>query len=201
MNAATIQATPTAIDPHPRLWTRDEYYRAGEMGLFEPDERLELIEGEVLRRMSPIGSPHRYTVYKLAHALDEALGPGYYVDQDVPLTISDVTEPQPDIVAAIGTADDYQDRHPAPADCILVVEVSDSTLAFDRDKKARLYASAGVSEYWIVNLTARRIEIYRHPTPDRGYQTTIEADETDSVAPLAEPEASVRVRGLMPRGA
>jgi Uma2 family endonuclease len=198
MSIATFEPTPAELDPQRRLWTRADYHRAGELGIFQPDERLELIEGEVLRRMSPIGSPHRTSVYLVSHALEEAFGPGFYVDQDAPITISDVSEPQPDVLVARGSYEDYEDRHPGPADCMVVVEVSDSTIGFDRGQKSQLFASAGIPEYWVLNLGSRRLEVFRDPS-DSGYRTTTDLSERDSVAPLAKPDASIRIAGLLPR--
>lgn len=188
--------TPPQTDPRPRRWTREEYYRAAELGLFRPGERLELINGEIIEKVSPVGKPHRVATFKTTEALAEAFGAGYYVDDEIPIVVSDGAEPQPDVVVAVGSADDY-DPHPRPADVRLLVEVSDSTLAYDQRDKAALYAAEGIPEYWIVNLPARRLEVHRSPVNGVYLSRTIHL-ESDSVSPLAAPHALLRVADLLP---
>jgi Uma2 family endonuclease len=187
----------TLPEPRPRSWSRDEYYRAGELGIFRPDERLELIDGQIVAKMSPVGSPHRFTVHQVAAALESAFGEGFYVEVQSPLTMSDETEPEPDVLVAIGTVFDYQDRHPSPADIRLIVEVSDSSILFDRGKKAMVYAAAGIQEYWIVNLGARTIEVHRDPNPG-GYRNISILHEAESITPLFAPAASISIQSLFP---
>lgn len=141
--------------------TADEYERMGEAGIFPPDARLELIEGEIYK-MSPIGSPHAACVdflNKLLNRLFDAL----IVRTQSSIRLSDFSEPQPDISLLRWRDDFYRRSHPRPADVLLVIEVADTTLATDREVKVPLYAAAGIPETWIVNLPEERIEVYAEP--------------------------------------
>ncbi len=147
----------------PRKWTRSEYYRMGELGLFN-GQRVELLDGEVIV-MSPMGAGHAAAVTKVAHALFRAFGEGFSVRVQLPLALDPTTEPEPDVAVITGSPDDYLDEHPSTA--VLIVEVADTSLAYDRTEKARVYARANISEYWIVNLLERQLEVYRKPQGER----------------------------------
>ena len=179
-----------------RRWTRDEYYRAWKAGIFGPEERLELLDGEILQKMTPL-PPHATAMSKTAHVLATAFGPGCYVRQQLPITLNDHGEPEPDVLVVPGTPDDYATRHPGPSDVRLLVEISDTTLRLDQGRKQKSYARAGIPEYWVVNLPARRLHVYREPT-ETGYQSVTYFGEKESVAPLAAPDASISVAGLLP---
>ncbi len=166
MSIQTSSEQGSPGEPRSRPWTRSEYYLAGESGVFRPDERLELIDGDVFRKLSPVGSPHRFCVYQTRKALERIFNDGFYVDSEAPVTISEVSEPEPDVIVAKGEAHDYQDRHPYPNDICLLVEVSDSTLRYDRVTKSRVYAQARINENWIVNLESRCLEVHRTPTQE-----------------------------------
>jgi Uma2 family endonuclease len=184
--------------PLRRLWTREDYYHAADVGIFAPDEKLELIEGEILT-MSPVGSQHSVTVLRTFQFLVQAFGKDYHINIQEPITLSDMTEPEPDVIVAIGESGLYEDHHPTPAELRLVVEVSDTTLVFDKTRKAALYNTCGVPEYWIVNLPLRQIEVFRDPRIDSEYQTVIVATENDTISPLHAPLAKIQVAGLLPR--
>ena len=194
---APVQPEPS-VNPHPRLWTRAEYYRAAEVGLFGADERLELIEGEVLAKVSPQRAPHSTSVRAATEALTNAFGHGFEVRAQLPLTLSDRSEPEPDVLVASGSWRTYEDHHPGAAEALLLVEVSDSTLAYDRIRKASLYADAGVREYWIINLVERTLEIRRNPSPGLGYGDVAVLTEDAVCSPLAAPNASILVSDLLP---
>jgi len=179
-----------------RRWTREEYYRAWKAGVFGPEERLELLDGEILQKMTPL-PPHATAMSKTAHALTAAFGPGYYARQQLPVTLTDQSEPEPDVLIVPGTPDDYAARHPGPGDARLLVEISDTTLRLDQGRKQRAYARSGILEYWIVNLPERRLQVYRDPA-ESGYRRVASFSEGESVAPLAAPGASVSVAGLLP---
>ncbi len=138
-----------------RRWTRDEYERLGDLGVLGPEERVELIDG-VVYQMPPQHSRHATGVRLTEIALSKAFGEGFDVRAQLPLALGDYSEPEPDMAVVIGDARDFTDAHPATA--LLVVEVSETTLAFDRETKSSLYAAAGIPEYWIVNLVDRRLE-------------------------------------------
>lgn len=188
--------------PPRRLWTRAEYHRAGELGLFGPEERLELIAGEVIRKVSPQKSRHATTVSCVNEALRAVFASGWVVRVQLPLAIGDDSEPEPDVAVVRGAPRDYLDEHPTTA--ALVVEVADSTLRFDRTTKAGLYASAGVPEYWVIDANDRVLEVRRDPAPKPGapfsheYTTLTRHGVEDTVSPLAAPHAKIAVADLIP---
>ena len=145
-----------------RMWTRDEYYKMAAAGIFGADERVELIRGEVVT-LAPIGPSHRRSSLRLYDILHDMSAGSYYVLHESPITLTDGTEPQPDIAVARGSEDDYDDRHPYASEIVLVVEASDTTLAADRRDKAQLYAAAGIPNYWIINLVQGQAEVYDLP--------------------------------------
>jgi len=181
------------VDPQAKHWTRDEYYRMGEAGLFT-DQRVELIDGEILT-MSPMKAAHAAGVQLTASVLTTVFGVGYCVRVQLPLFLADDSEPEPDIAVVSGSPRDYAIEHPRTA--LLVIEVSESTLAFDRGRKSELYAEAGVDEYWVVNLIDRCLEVFREPAGNT-YQSKAKHAPDDSVCPLAMPGQSIRVADLLP---
>ena len=145
-----------------RWITADEYERMGEAGIFPPDARLELIEGEIFE-MSPIGNAHASCVDALALIFTELARRRFLVRVQNPIRLSDLSEPQPDISLLRWRDDFYRDAHPTPADVLLVVEVADTTLVADRKVKMPLYALSGIAEAWLVNIPEGRVEIYSDP--------------------------------------
>ena len=143
-----------------RRWTRQEYERLAAEGFFHPEERLELVEGEIVR-MTLQGSPHATAVCLCADELWAACGLRYHVRVQMPLALTDDSEPEPDVAVVVGSPRDYRDAHPTAA--ALVVEVSDATLPYDRERKVSLYARVGIAECWIVNVLDRCLEVYRRP--------------------------------------
>jgi Uma2 family endonuclease len=201
MSAIALRPSSSDAPPdkgvRPRRWTREEYYRAADLGLFRPEERLELLDGEILEKMSPQKSPHTTAVILSANRLADAFGPAHHARQQMPLILNDLSEPEPDVVLAVGTPVDYASSHPKAADARLVVEVSDTTLRLDRGRKRTAYARARVTEYWILNLPQRQLEVHRQPSGLRYRSITVYV-EHESVTPLAAPRASVPVRDLLP---
>ena len=178
------------------LFDRDEYYRLGELNLLGPEERTELIYGRIITRMSPMSRLHSVAVSKTADALEAAFGPGHFVEQQMPMQVQGGSEPQPDVMVLAGRPDDYPDV-PRPADVLLLVEISFSTLQYDRSTKSHIYAENGIPEYWIVNLRSRTLEVFRQPE-DGAYVSLRVYGETEAVAPLAAPNVPVRVADLLP---
>ena len=146
--------------------SRVEYDRAVEAGAFEPDAKLELIDGD-LRAMTPEGSRHALGMDLVADCLRGVFGPGFYVRIQHPLAADDYSEPEPDVAIVTGPMRDYREAHPTSA--VLVVEVSHESLRYDRTVKQRLYARCGIREYRILALPEARLEVYRDPDGD-GYQ-------------------------------
>jgi len=179
-----------------RPWTTGEYYRLAELGILGPDERAELIRGEVIHKVT-MNPPHAGIVDLIRDVLQAAFGPNHYVRTEKALTLADGTEPEPDVVVIPGSPRDYLVRHPATADVLLLVEVSDTTLTDDRNSKAQLYAQAGVSEYWIANVITRQVEVHRAPCSFGCADTRVHV-AGQSVTPLAAPDVSIAVADLLP---
>jgi Uma2 family endonuclease len=148
-----------------------EFERMGEAGVFTKDARLELIEGEIIER-SPIGSRHAACVKFLSRFLHRAVGDIALVSTQDPIRLNDFSEPEPDLALLRLRDDFYRDAHPTPADVLLIIEVADTTLGYDRQIKAPLYARAGIEETWIVNLAEEQIETYAG-LADGSYQTIV----------------------------
>jgi Uma2 family endonuclease len=139
------------------------YHRMIDAGIFHPDERIELIEGELLE-MAPIGIPHAYAVMAFTRLLVEAIPrDSGVVSIQGPVTLGDLSEPQPDVLVLRPPVERYRKARPRGADVLLLVEVSESTLRFDRKRKLPLYARHGVPESWILNLVDGQLETYREP--------------------------------------
>ena len=186
----------TQAERLPRLFRREEYYRLAEQGILRPEERTELIYGRVVERMSPMGRPHCVAVTKAASALTGAFGSGFSVESQMALQLGNGLEPQPDVMVLPGTPDDYEDA-PGPSDVVLLVEVSDTTLRYDRGTKARMYAADGIPDYWIIHLRARTLEVRRQP--ESGEYLSLDVyREGELVAPLAAPDAPVSIAALLP---
>jgi Uma2 family endonuclease len=175
-----------------RLFTVDEYYEMARVGILKPDERVELLDGEIVR-MSPIGSPHAWCVKRLNRIFSQVEARCLVSVQD-PLRLDDRSEPEPDIV--ILQPDTPEDRHPGPADVLLVIEVADSSIRVDRRRKLPMYARASIAEYWIVDLNADRIEVYRDPSRAR-YRSVTLLGRGDVVSPRFAPDLVVDVTTVL----
>ena len=138
-----------------------DYYRMAEVGILAPDARVELIDGEIID-MPPIGSPHAGKVNHLVKLLAQAVGDHAVLLVQNPVVLGEHSSPQPDLALARPRADFYASRHPQADDLLLVVEVSDTSLRFDRDDKVPLYARHGIPEVWLVDLQAKRLVRYRN---------------------------------------
>jgi Uma2 family endonuclease len=183
-------------EPPARRWTVDEYHRAGEAGVFQPDERLELIEGAIIC-MSPQNGPHATAARLVELALGAVFTIGFDIRSQKPLSLSQETEPEPDIAVVRGQPRDYVESHPTTA--VLVVEVSDTTLAYDRGRKSVLYARAGIPEYWVLNLPELLLEVYRDPDAAAGeYRVISRYSGGETVSPLGVPSAQIAISDLLP---
>lgn len=180
----------------PRLFSREDYFRLAAHGILAPDERTELIHGRIIKRMSPMGRPHSIAVGKTATVLTAAFGDAYVVEDQVSVQLGSGLEPFPDVMVLLGTFDDYPDV-PLASDVLLLVEVSDTTLRYDRGTKAAMYAEDGIPDYWLVNLRARSLEVRREPESGEYLSLEVYA-ESESVSPLAAPNRTVRVADLLP---
>lgn len=176
-------------------FTVDDYYKMAENGVLTEDSRVELIEGEIVD-MPPIGPGHSASVDRGGDRLRAILGRRAAIRTQQPLRLGLRSEPQPDLAVVRRRDDFYTSAHPTPADVLLVVEVADTSLAYDRETKGPLYARHGIGEYWILNLPDRQLEVYREPAGD-GYAVVQILKPGDVVQPVAFPGVTVAVRDLL----
>lgn len=175
--------------------TVEEYYRMAEAGILSPDDRVELIEGEVID-MAPQKSRHASVLTELLNRLAQAVGPAARVACQVPLNLSDRSEPEPDLMLLRPREDRYRGSHPTPADVLLLVEVADSSARYDREVKLPLYARHGVAEVWLVDLEAGRLRCFRRL--QGGEYGEISSTETPGPTPLPGlPGLQVDLGGLL----
>jgi Uma2 family endonuclease len=185
-------------------FTREQYYELDRLGYFD-HKRVELIYGEIIE-MSPVNWPHSLSVKRVLRALDAAFAPGHWTTSQQPFWIPNTAPeslPQPDVAVIPGSETDYSD-HPTVA--ALLVEVSVSTLDFDLTTKAELYATAGVPEYWVLDVDGRQLHVFRDPAAlplptelaATAYRTHAIFVAADTVTPLGAPSASIMVSDLLP---
>ncbi len=174
-----------------KRFTADEYHHMAQVGILAPRDRVELIDGEIVV-MSPIGSRHSACVACANRALINAVGEQAIVQPQGSVRLDLFYEPEPDLVLLRPQADFYATRHRTPGDVLLVIEVADSSLAYDRDMKAPIYAMAGIGEYWLADLIANAV--WRYSNPERGaYQRVERYHRGESIAPLELPTCVVPV--------
>jgi Uma2 family endonuclease len=191
-----VTQTPLTL----RRWTRIEYDRLVDLGVFE-GEPLELLGG-LLIVAEPKGAYHSSAVTMVEYAVRAALPPGWIVRTQQPVSLDDESEPEPDLIVVPGRPADYRHAHPErPA---LAIEVADSSLSFDRQRKGSLYARARIQDYWIVNLIDRVLEIYRDPGPDVSalhgsrYRSVTTLVPGATAVPLAFPDCRLAVSDFLP---
>lgn len=185
---------PGGGEPGPLRWTRAMYERLVENGGLN-GLRVELIHGEVVDKMSPHSTSHSTAVALVQQVLSEVFSDGAHVRAQLPIRAMNESEPEPDIAVVPGSARDYAHEHPASV--LLVVEVSNTTLATDRTKKMAVYAESGFPEYWIVNVRDACLEVHRDPQGDTYLTRTVVRDD-ESVSPLTRSTASIAVADLLP---
>ncbi|MGH2459093.1 MAG: Uma2 family endonuclease [Chloroflexota bacterium] len=178
-----------------RRWSREEYDKMIDAGILGPDDRVELLEGEIVQ-VAPQHAPHASGVVAAGEALRSVYGAGFSVRIQLPLAATADSEPEPDVAVVRGHWRDFTRAHPTTA--LLVVEVADSSHPADRRRKGRIYAHAGIAEYWIVNLIDRVVEVYRDPRSDTGYATALVFASDRTISPLSMPSAVVAVGDLLP---
>ena len=198
MSATLTAPTPTStVDEQRFRFTREQYYRMGELGFFD-GKRVERLRGEIIE-MSPINWPHVVGCRKTGELLERVFaGIGWVNRGEQPIALSE-SDPEPDVMVVPGRFEDYSD-HPTTA--LLIVEVADSSLAKDTTTKAAVYAEDGIADYWVLDLVNRQLHVYRNPTatPDGGaaYRVHTTHAPTDHVSPLAALGASILVSDLLP---
>ena len=178
-------------DIHRHLFTVDEFARMGEAGVFAEDDRVELIDGEI-REMTPIGPTHAVVVNLLAELLITRLAGRAYVSIRNPVRLDRHTEPQPDLAVARRRLDAYASRHPEAGDLLLVIEVADSSLRYDRVEKVPRYGGAGIPETWLVDLAAETVAVYTD-LGRAGYAREQVRQRGDTIAATGVPELRLHV--------
>ncbi|MDX9755316.1 MAG: Uma2 family endonuclease [bacterium] len=180
-----------------RLFTVDEYYKMAESGILRTEDRVELIEGEVLE-MAAIGNRHAHCVRTLIRVFSTHVGEQGILDVQNPVRLGLYSEPQPDVILLRYRPDFYAEAHPGPEDVLLLIEVADSTADFDRHVKMPLYARHGIPELWIVDLEAEIVEIYRNPRANRYAKQTRSVPGDTLISPQF-PLCRIEVRALLGR--
>ena len=177
-----------------KRFTVDEYHKLGKAGVLAADEQIELVDGELIR-MAPIGSVHAGIVGRLVAALQPSTREGSVLWVQSPISFPPASEPQPDLALLKSRDDDYLNSLPTAADVLLVIEVADTTLAYDRDVKIPLYARQGIPEAWLIDIGARRLEMHRDPGPE-GYGALLRPARDASVSPAALPHVRIDLKAL-----
>ena len=184
---------PAPDSPPRKRWTRAEYQSLSASGLFD-QQHLELVEGELINKMGK-NRPHVNALLFIRLWLEGVFG-GRHVITESPIDVSaednPINEPEPDIIVLKQDPSNFRSANPGPADLHLVVEIADTSLNFDLTTKAHLYARAGIAEYWILNIQARRLIVHRKPEVGK-YTAVLAYSEHEGVSPLAAPQASFRV--------
>ena len=186
-------------EPRTYRWSREEFHQMADLGWFQ-EKRVELIDGEIIE-MPVAKGPHVMSLHLTNKALERVFAAGYFVRSQSALNLGPESEPEPDLAVVVGQVRDYAE-HPTTA--LLVVEISDTTPSYDRNRKASLYARSNLADYWIVNLVNRQLEIHRNPVADSAqphgfrYADVTVLGPGDSASPLAAPTARVAVADLLP---
>ena len=182
--------------PTLRLFTVDDYYAMADAGILGHDERVELIEGEIVE-MAPIGNRHASCVGRLILLMSQALNKLAIVRVQNPVRIDEYSEVQPDLMLLVWQDDFYASGHPGPSDVLLLIEVSDTTLLYDRNVKLPIYARAGIPEVWIVDLQSGQLEAFTQPSSE-GYGSSKTLNAGDSISPSAFTDISLAVSDIIP---
>ena len=190
----TIPDFPEPLAPHRYRLTIADYHQLGELSVFNENSRVELIDGELVA-MPPIGEQHASKTRRINQLFSRLAGESAIVDVQNPVALDAHSEPQPDIALLKPRADFYEHSHPRPDDVLLLIEVSDSTLRYDREVKVPHYAKAGVLEVWILDIAHQRLEIYRRPSAE-GYRQILYPELQEQVAPVLLPELVFSVEQL-----
>ena len=181
-------------------WTRKDYYKMARSGLFD-NRRVELIRGEIFE-ITPQESRHATAVSLVDYPLRPLFGKGFVIRIQLPLSLGQDSEPEPDVAVVAGALRDFSREH--PRSCVLVIEVAEASLAYDRDTKSSLYAEAGLKDYWIVNLVEHQLEVYRDPGKDphrsggHGFRSKTILSARETISPLALGRTSLKVSDLLP---
>jgi Uma2 family endonuclease len=193
----TLSHLPLTLEPALlKRWTVQDYHRMSDLGILLPGERTELLSGQITL-MAPKGTPHVTSLHLLANSLRAQLGEAALVRTQDPIQLDDFSEPEPDLAVVQGTVLDYAEHHPRPDQIYLVVEVADSTLKQDCEVKDKLYAQAGITDYWVIDLNKRQLHIFREPTVS-SYTRHLILAEPNQASPLGFPNLALLLSEILP---
>jgi Uma2 family endonuclease len=184
-----------AVQVSRRLFTVDEYHQMAQAGILTEDDRVELLEGEIIQ-MAAIGSRHAACVDRLNHLFSRYVAGRAIVRVQSPIHLSEISEPQPDLALLRLRPDFYAAAHPGPQDILLVIEVADTSVGYDQEAKLPRYAQTSIAEAWIVNIPEDRLEVYRQPTFE-GYQEVVHLGRGEHLTPVAFPDLSLAVDTIL----
>ncbi len=189
------------IDPIPGCQPRpigvDDYHRMAAFGILQPDERVELVNGQILEKM-PKGPAHSALCKRLEKLLERHLGEQVLVRLQDPIRLNDFSEPEPDLAVVRSDPNFYADRHPTPAEVYLIVEIADTSLSRDLTVKADLYAAAGIEDYWVIDLSRQQLHSFRTPQPD-GYERQLILRRQQNIDLQAFPDCTLPIQAFFGR--
>lgn len=185
----------TALEVQRRSFTVDEYHAMVQAGILSEDDRVELLNGEIVE-MSPIGSNHAGCVNRLNRLLSKQVDDRAIVSVQNPIRLSAHSEPEPDLALLAPRDDFYAQWHPGPDDTLLVIEVAETSAEFDREIKLPLYAQAGILEVWLIDLAEGHVEFHRTPSPS-GYEESQQLEPDETLSPQALPELIIPVEEIL----
>lgn len=191
----TLEVDAAEVELARRRFTAAEFLRLVEIGVLAEGDRVELIQGDLIE-MSPIYITHISTLNRLVWLLSNALGKQVILSVQNPVQLSEDNLPQPDVAIFRFQEEFYSEQHAKPEDILLIIEVADTSLRYDQRVKSKLYGTAGIADYWIVNLPERQIEVYREPRPN-GYRTVTTYAPGETLSPLAFPDVVLQVEQIM----
>ncbi len=184
-----------ATKPARKKFTVEEYYKLGEIGIIGPDERTELIDGDIIY-MAPMGSRHAGCIPRLLKIFFKALGDHALITSQTPVRLNGQFAPEPDLSILKPRDDCYEDLLPQPQDIYLLIEVAVTTVEYDRNVKSVLYARAGIIELWIVDIEAQLVEVYRQPGAN-GYESIQQFRPGETISPLSFPDLVISVDEIL----
>ena len=178
-----------------RLFTVKDYHRMAESGIFDPDERVELLAGQIIK-MTAKGTAHEAAITRTERLLRNRLGEQVLLRLQSPIQLNDYSEPEPDIAVVTVDPLDYEDHHPTTSEVYLIIEVADSSLNRDLEVKATIYAQSGIIDYWVLDVNERQLHVFREPSQD-GYQREVILRDEATIFPLAFPNCLIIVREML----
>lgn len=179
-----------------RLWTVKEYHKMAELGIFHPEERVELIAGQIVKMIAK-GTIHTTTVRRIANILRDKLQGQVDVHTQDPVQLNDFSEPEPDIAVVKVDPLDYIDHHPTASEVYLIIEVADSSFKYDRETKGKAYAQSGILDYWLLDVNNRKLHVFREPTQEK-YQSEVIFSQEAIISPLNFPELMITIADILP---